>query len=244
MQTQEKVIIKFCEIGQIKLNDNPLLEPQKRNTTIKKRSKINKFSYASSRRLKIKIIENFKKQSLYAVTLTLPSDYEIKNFKELKRVYFQKIKRRYDVYLIYRCELQKNLRPHIHFITNCDNLKIINSICDLWKQQFKTATKSYLTQCQVVETNQGYNYLVQHTSKHKFSQLGYKGRQWGEIGNNKEKPNIKIVEIQKQKYIRVLRLIRKKIKKESQIKSKLKYTNKVIIKESCLIKTLLNITKP
>lgn len=243
MESQEKVIIKFCEIGQIRLNDNPLLEPQKRNTTTKKRSKINKFSYSSARRLKIKIIENFKKQSLYAVTLTLPADFETSKFKELKRVYFQKIKRRYDVYLIYRCELQKNQRPHIHFITNCDNLKIINSICDDWKKQFKTSTKSYLTQCQIVETNQGYNYLIQHTSKHKFSQLGYKGRQWGEIGTNKEKPNIKIVEVDKEKYVRALRLIRKKINKESQIKSKLKYTNKVIIKESEAIKKMLNFAK-
>lgn len=245
MKKTDFVNLSFTELGLIR--HHPKIHLQKRNKNPAKRKAITYFSNQSSKRMKIKVLQNFKAAYLLGITLTLPVPlFETSEFKRIRRVFFQKLTRHFpEVYLIYRIELQKNKRPHIHFITNLLPSSYIEKIFDLWKDFFPSAaTFSYACHVQIVKSSAACSYLIQHDSKRKKDQLGYAGRQWGEIGTNKNNPIICNLFIPTKIYIKALRLTNKLIAKNYKTKRTVNINQSVVFYYydilQRVIKTLLN----
>lgn len=167
------------------------------------RGEIKQFSTASARRLREKLLLYRGDGDALGVTLTLPlnggpigktTDYW-RDFWNLFQVKFRQ-QLPNDV-LIWRIELQKRGAPHIHgiiYTKDPENTK--GTLSTIWLEDTFNLAKRIgaefngafgikyairFDRLVGVENIGYYRYLVDHATKHKREQLGYKGRQWGVI---------------------------------------------------------------
>lgn len=162
----------------------------------RKRGKVTIFSRASARNLRKKLVMLPSTCNIYGVTLTFKKDAFFDNvgYEGLRKWwnrFQQALKSRVKQGIIgrsficvWRVELQVNGTPHFHCVLSVDKQD------DLWgfRELFFEHVAKYLNYgCpdnaidmrDLSNSNEAYNYLCSHTSKHKKSQLGWQGRQWG-----------------------------------------------------------------
>jgi len=156
-----------------------------------KRGKIEGFSMASARRLRMYLMTHSRPECyVYNVSLTLPGEYDA----DLWRSMVHRLRSdalRACVSYVWRIELQKRKVPHMHLIAWVPaGSKAHRIFTENWieylpidRQKMKGVAK-YCVDCKPTEdSNIGwYAYLVAHACKKKAEQLGWKGKQWGIVG--------------------------------------------------------------
>lgn len=159
------------------------------------RSSITSFSSRSSKRLK-ELICSCSTNTFIGITLTFPNfdNWEYFDFVEFSRVFKQHFKRSFNLPLIWRLELQLNGRPHYHCIIpiysfDMDIVSFRFRLKRLWIRHLQDnfidfPTDTYLCHFALLNSEQGINYLVLHTSKHKLQQISSSGRHWGVVNKS------------------------------------------------------------
>lgn len=164
--------------------------------TRRKRGKVTTFSRASARNLRGKLVMLPSINNIYGVTLTFQKEAFFNNvgyeglrdwWKRFQTAIKFKVKKGVispGFTCLWRIELQLNGTPHFHCVLSLDRQSDLWSFRDLF---FEYVAK-YLNYCppdnaidmrDLSDSNEAYSYLCSHTSKHKKSQLGWQGRQWG-----------------------------------------------------------------
>lgn len=148
----------------------------------KKRGSVSGFSSASARRLRQFLATHVGVGTPFAASLTFPFDLSPVEFR--KR--FHKFCVRSRIPFVWRVELTKRKRPHVHAVGwSSDGVVGIA----VWQSAWWDIADAYIYRggeehaC-VVELLRGadwFKYLACHTSKHKEEQLGWQGRQWGVV---------------------------------------------------------------
>lgn len=161
-----------------------------------KRGKITTFSRSSAKNLRDKLIQIPDKVGVYGVTLTLQKDkyfeHDVEYFRNFWLSFSQAVKRAVrkgdlteHLYLLWRIELTQNRVPHFHVILSTYSPKDIAVYCGLWVKMVKkhynyTPIASVAVNIRAIDSyEEAYAYVCAHSSKHKRSQLGWQGRQWG-----------------------------------------------------------------
>lgn len=199
------------------------------STVVSKRGNVTTFSRSSCRRLR-KFLLNYIGDGLaYGLTCTIPfTDLSDKDFRDLV-ARFRKNVTRMGHGLIYRIELQQNKMPHLHCVGYATSNDVIFDCQFAWWQALSTIMYNdekygeiplicrdgvLLYSCNISRPSSNFHrwfaYLSCHASKHKYSQLGFQGRQWGVIN----KQYFKLcksddIALDDSEYFRLLRWIRR-----------------------------------
>lgn len=166
-----------------------------------RRGNISSFSSKSAARLRellLKLERPLDKLTV-AVTLTLPINICPEDWRKLIERYRMKLSRSH-IGMIWRVELQRRKVPHLHCVAVCDTIEDIWRIWDAWIECSDTVYEGCLQTdqgfvCVPVSCHRGFlyfgvgvrllrgegwfRYVASHTTKHKHTQLGWAGRQWG-----------------------------------------------------------------
>lgn len=152
------------------------------------RGKITTFSSKSAHRLRELLLDIDFTRS-WAICLTLPrlsDDFNV-DFSDFWHSFACFYRSRFPNAFIWRVELQKRGVPHWHLVF-CGDYKDALELKYLWhnfvSKRFVCNLSFFLHSVKVQQVFSGSSalmYLTAHLSKHKSSQLGWKGRQWGVI---------------------------------------------------------------
>lgn len=202
-----------------------------------KRGVIRGWSRSSVRRLRETLFfKDVPNSNVYGVTLTLPwkdGAFDVATMGEEFRQILERFRTNFLVSfahssMVYRIELQTRKAPHIHAVvfvspddvkSNC-TLKewlLINwclkAVKDLHGGSALDFCKHGIDVKQMDATNRNYlfRYLVDHASKRKQAQLGWKGRQWGVVGskNLQSLPNEFIEDLSPRAEVLFWRMVRR-----------------------------------
>lgn len=167
--------------------------PDEKQKSRRSRGCITGFSEKSSGRLKEYLLrlQIPSGKRLVSWCLTLPN-VDIERWDAIFKRYCENMKY-CEIGFIWRVELQKRKVPHLHCLaplTIEQALEIrriwYNSIGDEMYDGRPIVSYDgfmvYGVAVSFVRDSRAMRYLCQHTSKHKSSQLGWKGRQWGVVG--------------------------------------------------------------
>lgn len=184
--------------------DKEIFIPKERS----KRGKVTTFSRHSARRMKNKLMILPDNQGLYGITLTFKRG-TINNPEDLRhwwnlfccalRRSAKKCKISPLLYVLWRIELQKNGTPHFHLVLSTDVSSDIiafrNLFFDYIIKRLRYCPPDNAFQVRSLnDSDEAYSYISSHSSKHKKSQLGWKGRQWGIFFADAEgKENFKVL---------------------------------------------------
>lgn len=171
-----------------------LCKLQNSSSTISKRGKITKFSAKSALRLR-KLLCKLDFQKLHSITLTLPKCDLCLDFRGLWHFFVIRLKRQLPkTAIIWRIELQQRSVPHWHLLLDTNDYFICYDVKQIWFSSVKFWNSSIITPAFYLHgvhiSNYGLdsaytiNYFCSHISKHKKSQLGWQGRQWGVINRD------------------------------------------------------------
>lgn len=149
------------------------------------RGEITDFSAKAARRLREAFFTLYAPEScLWAVTLTTHAIFSPNEWRATMMRFRQAVKRR-SWAGIWRVELQKRKAPHAHVAfwlpTGCS----IDRVRDLWltatgESHDPEAIKHAVHGREIPQDESGWAiYLGLHSGKHKESQLGWLGKQWG-----------------------------------------------------------------
>lgn len=204
--------------------DKVLLSLKSNNTPLRKKGDITSFSRKSRQRLRL-ILSKYSSDEMQSVTLTLPSSapqQDIFDYSYFWHDFVSHYMRTFNFPWLWRIELQKKRAlPHWHlclFGTSLEKAYLVSSrwrdCCSKW---FEFSDKSWLDFCRYgvnispcVNTSNTLSYLVDHTSKRKSDQLGWKGRQWGIVNKTHLKTNLcEHFELTRHEVVLVCRELRK-----------------------------------
>ena len=155
------------------------------------RGKISGFSSKSANRLRRLLLDIDFSQS-WAICLTLPKikDGQDINFSELWHGFTVLVSRKLNNSFIWRVELQQRKVPHWHCVW-CGDYHSALSFKFLWhdyiQRRLVCSLPFFLYSVKIQQVYSGSSalmYLTAHMSKHKSSQLGWKGRQWGVVNRS------------------------------------------------------------
>lgn len=163
------------------------------------RGKINSFSPGAVRRLREALaIYHIPFATTVGVTLTVPWRKSFEGCLDLYRKSFNvwqtSFRRAFPtVGAIFRHELQSRRMPHCHIVfyvpSYIDVEEFQGRVFSLWLRSVPILDGSlrsfskYGVNSKILDRLPGvFRYLADHASKHKQSQLGYQGKQWGFIG--------------------------------------------------------------
>ena len=155
------------------------------------RGKISGFSAKSAKRLRRLLLDIDFSQS-WAICLTLPKIKEGQevDFAELWHGFTIASSRKLRNAFIWRVELQQRKVPHWHVVW-CGDYQSALSFKYLWhdyiSKRFVCSLPFFLHSVMVQQVYSGSSalmYLTAHLSKHKSTQLGWKGRQWGVVNRS------------------------------------------------------------
>lgn len=141
---------------------------------------------------------------LRAVTLTIPGEVTPDEWRTALRRW-SKIVQRAGCGAVWRVELQKRGQPHLHVVLWNPNPHWVPEgfLCYTWSAWSRclpercrshphAARRAVLSEPIDVEEGEGdeawFRYVVAHATKHKSSQLGWKGKQWGIINRSLFRP--------------------------------------------------------
>lgn len=168
-----------------------------------KRGSISGFSAASVRRLRdyllflrLKTVERTR----LGFTLTVPwrdlSGSVLEDYKSSFNrfgVLFRRILP--NSAFVYRHELQRRRAPHLHgvlFLSAYDTAYDSGLVLELWRRALRPVDRPQslasfvrygVKGSDISDGFAAFRYLCDHASKHKQDQLGFKGRQWGVLGD-------------------------------------------------------------
>ena len=161
-----------------------------------KRGEIQVFSRASALRMQKKLLMLPRIDGLFGVTLTIKRDAwdgdteHIRKFWNLFLVNLKHACKRGEIsqylHFLWRIELQKNGTPHWHCLVSADSESDINAFKAVYHNQIKlffgySPIEGVAVNIRSIGSIDGaYAYISSHATKHKRSQLGWKGRQWGQ----------------------------------------------------------------
>lgn len=180
----------------VKIHQNGLevLKPSNTNcriTLVNKlstRGRITGFSARSANRLR-RLLLDIDFGSAWAICLTLPSikDAERVDFSALWHGFVVYHKSRSSAPFIWRVELQQRKVPHWHCVF-CGDYQSALGFKYLWhdyvSRRLVCSLPFFLHSVKIQQVFSGSSalmYLTAHMSKHKSSQLGWLGRQWGVV---------------------------------------------------------------
>lgn len=180
----------------VKLLCNRLIPSKKpQNHTL--RGKVVGFSTKSNRRFRDLLISAYVPGKNYiAISLTIPEKITSGEwFSLLKRFRMQLLRKNKPA--IWRVELQKRKVPHLHLIGFGNNILDVGDYWLSWVNSVDSLQNSdgvpfsvhkgfliYGFVAKFVRSENWFKYLACHSSKHKTTQLGWEGRQWGVIGRD------------------------------------------------------------
>lgn len=178
------MIIKFCSNGIILKCEQERILNNKIKSDISKRGKIQKFSFKSASRLRDYLLNlDTTKGEILSITLTLPTCNDEKYWAAALSRFRHRLAY-YGIGMIWRVELQKRKIPHLHCVSVIDSIDKIGYIWKSWLQsqseeiQYNEYFAIY--GCAIQFCSLGwFRYVAAHAVKHKQSQLGWQGRQWG-----------------------------------------------------------------
>lgn len=158
------------------------------------RGKIEGFSAKSAQRLR-KMLCRLDFESVYSITLTLPKCDIGLDFRALWHSFVIRVRRALpNIAIIWRIELQQREVPHWHLIAITSDYFRCFDIKQLWFDSVRSWHSEIITApfflhgvkiCNYTLTSgRTINYFSSHVSKHKKSQLGWQGRQWGVINRS------------------------------------------------------------
>lgn len=182
-----------------KIHENGLeiLKPEISHCRIKSinklstRGKISGFSSKSANRLR-RLLLDIDFSNSWAICLTLPriKDFQEVNFSELWHGFTVAASRKLSNSFIWRVELQQRKVPHWHCVW-CGDFESALAFKYLWhdyiSRRFVCSLPFFLHSVKVQQVYSGSSalmYLTAHMSKHKSSQLGWRGRQWGVVNRS------------------------------------------------------------
>lgn len=161
-----------------------------------KRGEITTFSASSALRMKKKLLLLPEIEGLYGITLTIKRDAWKGDTEQIRKFWMSFIVRlkRYVtwgkispfVHCFWRIELQKNGTPHWHCIVYCPSELDAFAFRQCYHEQVKLTFGYDCINGVAVDIRKlnsidgAYAYISSHATKHKRSQLGWKGRQWGQ----------------------------------------------------------------
>lgn len=158
-----------------------------------KRGKVTTFSRHSARRMKNKLMILPDNQGLYGITLTfkrgtINAPDKLRHFWHLFAMALKRLANKglisQNLYLLWRIELQKNGTPHFHIVLSTDNSSDIVAFRDRFFDyvikllRYSPPDNAFEVRS-LKDSDEAYSYVSSHSSKHKRSQLGWQGRQWG-----------------------------------------------------------------
>lgn len=152
------------------------------------RGKISGFSSRSANRLRRLLLDIDFKQS-WAICLTLPKikDVESVDYSSLWHGFCVDFSRKHKNAFVWRVELQMRKVPHWHCVF-CGDYQCALSFKYLWhdyiSKRLVCSLPFFLHSVKIQQVYSGSSalmYLTAHMSKHKSSQLGWHGRQWGVV---------------------------------------------------------------
>lgn len=176
-----------------------------------KRGSVDGFSLSSRRRMReFLLCRSVKGSMLYGVTLTIPSPLDELKTEEENRAKREKIflkfrvclqrffvyfKRRFpDSACVWRIEIQQNAMPHLHivsyhfsFVSTSDYLSLwFSCISGVFSIPSLLNFSRYAVKVDLLDGRiAAFRYVCDHGSKHKRSQLGWIGRQWGVLNRSR-----------------------------------------------------------
>lgn len=149
---------------------------------VAKRSKVSGFSRASARRLRQFLALHVADGLPFAASLTFPFDLPPEEFRRR----FHNFCVRSATPFVWRVELTKRRRPHLHIVGWAKGG--VDEICALqclwWDIADAYIYRGGEEHSCVVELLRGvdwFTYVACHSAKHKQEQLGWQGRQWGVV---------------------------------------------------------------
>lgn len=190
--------MEYVNYNQVKIHENGLevLKPSFKQCRIKSaavsstRGNINGFSKKSANRLRRLLLDVDFRES-WAICLTLPGEVQPDcDFSKLWHGFVVAYRAAFDNALIWRVELQARKVPHWHLVfcgEYLDALRLKHLWMDYIRVRFVVSRGFYLHSVKIQSVRRSSSalmYLTAHLSKHKSSQLGWKGRQWAVLNRS------------------------------------------------------------
>lgn len=189
--TSIKLHANGLEILKSDISDCRIISRLPKNLNLSKRGNITTFSAKSAHRLRQLLLDiDFNKS--WAICLTLPrvSDSYNTDYAEFWHSFTCLYRSRFSNAFLWRVELQLRGVPHWHLVF-CGEYKDSLELKFLWhdfvSKRFNCNVSFFLHSVKVQQVYSGSSalmYLTAHLSKHKSSQLGWKGRQWGIVNRH------------------------------------------------------------
>lgn len=190
--------MEYVNYNRVKLHENgvEILKPSNFKCRIKSavspstRGKIDGFSYKSANRLRRLLLDVDFRES-WAICLTLPGEVPVDyNYSKLWHGFVVAYRASFENALIWRVELQARKVPHWHLVfcgEYLDALRLKHFWMDYIRVRFVVSRGFYLHSVKIQSvrySSSALMYLSAHLSKHKSSQLGWKGRQWAVVNRS------------------------------------------------------------
>lgn len=177
-----------------------------------KRGKIHGFSDASCRRFREVLCHLRGEGTPFAFTFTFPFDLSPREYVR----FFERFRHRL-VYagfgMIWRVELTKHKRPHLHCIFYLPGVREAFEIQELWWKVVNAFAFEggcfYSAVFQELDNVKWFKYLCAHTAKQKIAQLGWRGRQWGVVNKDLFYDVFNDVELDRPAWFRLVRVLRR-----------------------------------
>ena len=190
--------MEYVNYNQVKIHENgvEILKPSFSQCRIKSaaasstRGQIDGFSKKSANRLRRLLLDVDFSES-WAMCLTLPGEVQPdEDYNELWHGFVVAYRAAFYNALIWRVELQVRKVPHWHLIfcgEYLDALRLKHFWMKYIERRFPVSRGFYLHSVKIQSVRRSSSalmYLTAHLSKHKSSQLGWKGRQWAVVNRS------------------------------------------------------------
>lgn len=190
--------MNYVNYNQVKIHENGLevLKPSFSQCRITSsassstRGRINGFSMKSANRLRRLLLDVDFRVS-WAICLTLPGEVQPDcDYSKLWHGFVVAYRAAFENALIWRVELQARKVPHWHLVfcgEYLDALRLKYLWMDYISVRFVVSRGFYLHSVKIQSVRHSSSalmYLTAHLSKHKSSQLGWKGRQWAVVNRS------------------------------------------------------------
>lgn len=176
----------------------------------KKRGSVDGFSAASARRLRQFLATHVGEGITFALSLTFPFDLSPEEFRRR----FHRFCVRCPYPFVWRVELTKRKRPHVHIVGWSSNgvwgvCEIQNIWWDIAEAYIYRGGEEHSCVVELLRGADWFKYLACHSSKHKQEQLGWLGRQWGVVRRGLLVDTGKVVALRRDQTMKVLRVVRR-----------------------------------
>lgn len=177
-----------------------------------RRGCVTTFSASSACRLREALFRYSGDGVAWAFTFTFPRDLSSSDYYRLTKRFFERV-RYMRLGMIWRVELTKRRRPHLHCVVYSADVGRMFDLQAAWwdvvnAHSFEGGVE-YSCVFRSVSGVRWWQYVAAHTCKAKASQLGWRGRQWGVVGREYFRDDVSGVSVARESYFRVCRVLRR-----------------------------------